>query len=223
VAVENDAVWCDLVCRSRKITTSWQKGFWVSRQPTPRLYPGGITLEEHVPPERLVDELPPGICSVKDSYADLDLASRGFERLFDASWIYRTPKAYPAPPSGWTVVRAEQGLVRWLEASGLGDVLPPALLRDASVQFLQNERASGLSAGAVLNRTGSVVGVSNVFSTRVPLDEVWTDVSALAGYHFPSCPIVGYERGEYLDAATGVGFHDLAPLRVWLRNPGGRS
>ncbi len=34
LAVENNAEWCDLVCRSRGIPTSWQTGFWVSRQPT---------------------------------------------------------------------------------------------------------------------------------------------------------------------------------------------
>ena len=87
---------------------------------------------------------------------------------------------------------------------GLADVLPAALLRDESVRLLQREH---LSAGAVLNRSGSVVGLTTLFSTNVPLDEVWGDVAVLCGQHFPSCPIVGYERGQGLDAA----------LRVWLQ------
>jgi hypothetical protein len=39
----------------------------------------------------------------------------------------------------------------------------------------------------------------------------------LAAQEFPSCPIVGYERGEDLDAAIETGFDDLAGLRVWLQ------
>jgi hypothetical protein len=99
----------------------------------------------------------------------------------------------------------------------LTDVLPAALLRDESVRFLQRERIRDVSAGAVLNRSGSVVGLTNLFSTGVPLEEVWGDVATLCGQHFPSCPIVGCERGQNLDAAIGSGFTDLAAPRVWLR------
>jgi hypothetical protein len=62
-----------------------------------------------------------------------------------------------------------------------------------------------------------VVGLSNVFTLNVPLDEVWGDLLVLATQEFPSCPIVGHERGEDLDAAIGTGFNDLAGLRVWLQ------
>jgi hypothetical protein len=217
VAVENNARWCDLVCRSHGITTSWLEGFWVSRQPSPKFYPEGITLEENVSPEQMVDELPAGICSVKDSFADLDIASHGFELLFEARWIYRAPTARAAPPAGWTPVSTERDFVRWRQACGLTDVLPVALLRDESVSVLQRKSTRDVSAGAVLNRSGSVVGLTNLFSTSVPLDEVWRDVAALCGQHFPSCPIVGYERGGDLDHAIHTGFTDLAALRVWLQ------
>jgi hypothetical protein len=218
VAVENNARWCDLVCRSLGITTSWLEGFWVSRQPSPQFYPEGITLQGNLSREQVVDELPAGICSVKDSFADLDIASHGFELLFEARWIYRAPTARTARrPAGWTTVSTEGDFVRWREACGLTDVLPAALLRDESVRFLQRKRAQDVTAGAVLNRNGSVVGLTNLFSTSVPLDEVWGDVAALCGQHFPSCPIVGYERGQELDAATNTGFTDLAALRVWLQ------
>jgi hypothetical protein len=217
MAVENNARWCDLVCRSHGITTSWQEGFWVARQPSPQCYPEGITLQENLAPKQLIDELPAGICSVKDSFADLDLASHGFEQLFEARWIYRAPTSGTAAPTGWTTVSSEKDFDRWLEACGLADVLPAALLRDEGVRFLQRKRTHDVSAGAVLNRSGSVVGLTNLFSTNVALDEVWGDVAALCGQHFPSCPIVGYERGQDLDAAIKTGFNDLAALRVWLQ------
>jgi len=216
VAVENNAKWCDLVCRSQGISTSWNDGFWVSRQPSPQFYPEGVTLQRKVSPEQLINELPPGLCSVKDSFADLDLASRGFEQLFDARWIYRVPPVSTEPATGWTDVSAEDEFARWLQACGLEDVLPEALLRDPSVRVLQRKRAKDVSAGAILNRTGSVVGLSNVFSLNVPLDEVWGGLVVLVAQEFPSYPIVGYERGEDLDAAMETGFNDLAGLRVWL-------
>jgi hypothetical protein len=84
VAVANNANWCDLVCRSHGISTSWFGGFWVSCRPSPQFYPEGITLQENVAPEQLINELPDGLCSIKDSFSDLDLADHGFERLFDA-------------------------------------------------------------------------------------------------------------------------------------------
>lgn len=33
-------------------------------------------------------------CAIKDSFAELDLAAFGFQLLFEATWIWRTP---PAP------------------------------------------------------------------------------------------------------------------------------
>jgi hypothetical protein len=95
MAVENNARWCDLVCRSHGITASWLDGFWVSRQPSPKFYPAGITLQENVSPKHVVDELPAGICSVKDSFADLDIASHGFELLLRRDGSTGTPRLAP--------------------------------------------------------------------------------------------------------------------------------
>jgi hypothetical protein len=159
-AVENNARWCDLVCRSHGIATSWQEGFWVSRRPSPRFYPEGITLQESIAAEEVIEELPSGICSVKDSFADLDLARHGFALLFDARWIYRPPTAGRAPPTGWATVSTEKDFARWLGACGLADVLPTALLHEESARFLKRERAQDVQAGAVLNRSGSVVGLT---------------------------------------------------------------
>jgi hypothetical protein len=62
-----------------------------------------------------------------------------------------------------------------------------------------------------------VEGWPNVVSLNLPLDEVWGDLVVLAAQEFPACPIVGYARGEDLDAAIETGFNDLAGLRVWLQ------
>jgi hypothetical protein len=35
--------------------------------------------------------------------------------------------------------------------------------------------------------------------------------------HYPSLPVVGYERDESLTAASHVGFTTLGPVRVWIK------
>jgi hypothetical protein len=37
-------------------------------------------------------------CSIKDSFASLDLTARGFRVLFDAQWIVRRGPAIPPGP-----------------------------------------------------------------------------------------------------------------------------
>jgi hypothetical protein len=53
----------------------------------------------------------------------------------------------------------------------------------------------------------------------MPLDQLWNDLGAFSAQEFPSCPMVGYERGDALNAAVAMGFKVLAPLRVWLQLP----
>jgi hypothetical protein len=219
LAVGNNARWCDLVCRAAQIATSWQNEFWVARQPSPRFYPEAITLREKLAPAALIDELPSGRCSIKDSFADLNLAHDGFEELFDTWWIYRDPSAVPARADSWTVVDTAEDFAEWIEAWGLVDVLSAGVLGNQTVRILERRRGQDVVGGAILNWTGPAVSISNVFSRGMALDELWSELVAFAAQVFPSCPIVGYERGDALDAAVAVGFAALAPLRIWLQVP----
>ncbi|GAB3936384.1 hypothetical protein GCM10027614_12800 [Micromonospora vulcania] len=61
-------------------------------------YPDAVTLRPGVDVAALLRRIDAGPgASVKDSFADLDLADHGFRVLFDAEWIYRAPTD---PPSG---------------------------------------------------------------------------------------------------------------------------
>ena len=51
----------------------------------PRFYPEAVTLQREVSPQRLISELSLARCSIKDSFADLDLAPHGFQPLFEAT------------------------------------------------------------------------------------------------------------------------------------------
>ncbi|MFZ3493567.1 hypothetical protein ACODT5_10140 [Streptomyces sp. 5.8] len=168
--------------------------------------------------------------SVKDSFAVLDLAPAGFEVLFGAEWIHRAAGAPGAVPAlEWSRIAGPEELEAWEtawdgeESTGL---FHPGLL-DAeaegtpAIAFLAGRDAQGrILAGAAVNRTGEVVGISNVFSAdATPDDEAWTGALTLTASLWPGLAVVGYESGDDLDTALRHGFTAIGPLRVWV-HPG---
>jgi hypothetical protein len=81
LAVAENAAWCDLVCGGQ-----FRARAWTSPRRTPPYYPDAVTL---APDATAADILPfvdgSAGCSVKDSFATLDLP--GFSVLFEATWI----------------------------------------------------------------------------------------------------------------------------------------
>jgi hypothetical protein len=94
----------------------------------------------------------------------------------------------------------------WGEPLGL---FVPALL--AEVQFLAARSGGRIVAGAILNRSGDVVGISNVFGGD------WAGAVATATRLYPGLALVGYAAGNDLAAARRQGFDVIGPLRVWMR------
>ncbi|WP_367401511.1 hypothetical protein [Streptomyces xanthophaeus] len=182
-----------------------------------------MTLEPAVPAGsvvRGVDTTSPG-CSVKDSFADLDLAGAGFEVLFEAQWIHR-PAGVPLPGAEaeaagleWSEVSGAEELAAWEAAFGGGEsvqgdgLFPPALLGEGIV-FLAGRAGGRIVAGAVASTGGGVVGVSNLFGAA------WAGVLGAVSARWPELDVVGYEHGEDLEAAVRGGFVPIGPLRVWL-------
>jgi hypothetical protein len=213
-AVRNNANWCDLVCRSHRIPTSFRPELWTTTQPAPRFYPDAVTLQADVAEHHILAAIAPRPdASVKDSFATLDFDRHGFTQLFEARWITHDPT--PAR-SDWTVAHTEAELNEWTEAAGLTGIIGPALARESKVCFLLARDQGGIGAGAVANLTGAVVGISNVFTTTIDEDEAWADMPAAVHAAFPNAVLVGYEHGTGLRAAIAAGFRDLGPLRVWV-------
>jgi hypothetical protein len=217
-AVRNNAEWCDLVCRSHHIQTSFRPDLWTTAQRAPQFYPDAVTLQARVAEDHVLDAIKPGpSASVKDSFATLALDRHGFDELFEARWIaYDRPARRPSTVLRWTVVHTEDRLAAWTEAAGLTSILGPELLRQAEVRFLAVHDEDGIGAGAVANLTGPVVGVSNVFARTIGEDEAWADIPTALHAIFPNAVPVGYEHGGSLRAAVAAGFRDLGPLRVWV-------
>jgi hypothetical protein len=189
-AVRNNAEWCDAVCRAHGIAGEAGDDAWTWPERTPPYYPDAVTLRPDVDVASLLERIDSGPgCSIKDSFATIEVP--GFEVLIEASWICRPPGRAPEVREEWTVVSAEEL---------------------AGAQFLTARRDGRITEEAILNRTGDVVGISNVSG-----EDPWPGAVATAVGLYPDLPLVGYERGDDLAAARRVGFEVIGPLRVWMR------
>ncbi|MFJ4874051.1 hypothetical protein ACIP93_02345 [Streptomyces sp. NPDC088745] len=220
-AARNNAAWCAAMSRSHGLAGEFGDRAWSAPARTPLYYPDAVTLAPHVVPETLVsriDTAAPG-ASVKDSFADLDLAGSGFGVLFEAQWIHRPAgAAVPAPESSWQVADSPEELLAWALAwdggAGNADLFRAELLDDPDTFVVAvRDAGGGVAAGAVVSRSDRVAGVSNVFGSPAA---AWPAVLHAVGSLLPALPVVGYEQGEDLAAALRHGFEPIGPLRVWL-------
>ncbi|MGA4955326.1 hypothetical protein [Streptomyces lavendulocolor] len=232
-AVRNNVQWCATMCRAHGLGSgTLGDRAWTHPLRTPPYYPDAVTLAPDAAPHDVlpgIDRSTPG-CSVKDSYATLDLSGHGFTPLFEAHWIHR-PSGAPAPrppdTTPWQPVRSATALAAW-EAARSGRAEPPgleppglfrpALLTDPATTVLAARAPDGsIVAGAVATRSAApgaargVVGVSNVFGT-----DPWPGCLAALTRRWPGTPVVGYEHGDDLTAALRHGFTTTGTLRVWV-------
>jgi hypothetical protein len=224
-AALNNAEWCDVVVRSHGIETEIDRDAWIARTRTPPYYPDAVTLVPNPAIPDLLRRIDASAgCSIKDSFATLDLARFGFRVLFEAQWITRrldAPTAADAEPT-WVRVREASALAAWETAwsGGLGaqGLFRAGLLAVDAVAVLAAYEADRIVAGAVLNRSAEVVGVSNVFSLPGRRHAAWEGCLALASALYPASMMVGYQSGSDLDIAHDHGFEPAGPLRVWIHD-----
>jgi hypothetical protein len=224
-AARNNAEWCAAMSRSHGLTGEFGAQAWTAPARTPLYYPDAVTLVPGADPAALatqIDTATPG-ASVKDSFADLDLAEAGFQVLFEAQWIHR-PASPPAIASdlAWNVAADPDTLRAWARAwddgDGNADLFRPELLDDPTTYVLAGHSPDGrVIAGAVASRSDQVVGISNVFALEGGPDMAWPIVLIAVHRLFPTLPLVGYEHGgDNLAAAIRHGFEPIGPLRIWL-------
>lgn len=217
-AVANNAELCDLVCGLHGVATARTQGFWMAQGRPPTWYPDAMSLRPDTSAASVATLIGERArCSVKDSYADLDLTDEGFDVLFTATWIYREPARRAAMPTSWAVVESPDALAQWSAVHGSSGTFPAAVLADPSIRFLVARRDEQVVAGAIANRSADVVGLSNVFTTESDPAAAWSDVGAAVAACFPDVPVVGYEHGNDLRRAVATGFAETGELRVWLR------
>ena len=179
LAAYNNAVWCDTVCQTHDVTGEFHEPFWISWDQTPLYYPNLVTLsptakltsEQNVFADFLTMKRDYAI-SVKDSFAVLDLTPFRFYELFRVQWIFRQAPGEPswqgATDLEWRRVISERELLQWEEAWSQTILSPkrlflPDLLHNVDICIMASYKEGQIVAGAIANRTGEVVGVSNVF------------------------------------------------------------
>ena len=226
-AARNNAELCDLVSRAHGIPGTFAADAWTSSRRTPEYYPDAVTLDPSPDVDALLERIDASAgASIKDSFAAMDLAAASFRVLFSAEWIARapavTPRASVVADSGvrWSAVADAEALVAWEFAWSSDGVarglFPPGLLDASELVVLRGDRDGTLVAGAVVNVSQRVVGVSNVFASTGDPVGTWAGCLAEVSDRFPELPIVGYESGAALDVARRVGFRPVGPLRVWM-------
>lgn len=210
-----NAGWCDAVCRSLSLPTRWSDEAWTVAERSPDGYPDAVTLSPKAEAHNVLQRVDGGVgCSVKDSFAVLDLEPWGFRVLFKATWIRRTAARAIGPVTlDWREVRSAAELDQWSSGHDL-DIFGPALLDIGDLRFFHSGPGSG--AGFALNRVGRVVGVSNIFVGQEDPIVVWSDLVAVAARTNPGMDLAGYELGEDLRSAAAVGFIQTGPLQVWM-------
>jgi hypothetical protein len=215
-AARNNAEWCDVMCRAHGPAGSFGTGAWSTATRSPLYYPDAVTLTAQASADEIlaVVDANPG-CSVKDSYATLDLTGHGFHVLFAAEWIGRSGGGSAAEV--WPRVAGKDALRDWESAWAHPDaptqLFLPALLGHPNVLVVGDE-----SGGAVLNRSANAVGVSNLFDRTGDVDAAWHAALAAANACFPGIPVVGYESGDDLATARRHDFVTLGALRVWMKD-----
>jgi hypothetical protein len=235
-AAYNNAVWCDMMCRTHGIPGEFRPSIWINRSATPPFYPNAVTLADGRDQDAqlalihaLMAARIPGAWAVKDSFSALDLAPCGFTMLFEAMWIERPATAVRPTARNtdvrWERVRSAAQLQAWERAwrgapaapatPAQTEIFRPALLADPDVLIVAAYHRQRIVAGAIANRTGAVVGLSNVFVPNQGAEAFWAGCIGTIRDHFPGHALVGYETGEGLPQAEACGFAALQPLRVW--------
>jgi hypothetical protein len=208
-------------CRTHGVVGRFRAGSWYSPVRTPIYYPDAVSLLPETTIEQLMAAIDTGEgCSVKDSFARLDLTAAGFRPLFRAEWLtLDLPGARVAPDRRWTALTSEQQLAKWeaawAESAAGSGFFRPALLADETVGVLAAFDGDRIVAGAIANRSATAIGLSNVFDAGGDLESAWFCGASAARARWGHMPIVSYDSGSSLDAAHEAGYRSIGELVVW--------
>jgi len=218
-AVDASVGWYEDLCALHGVGSVLTDGLWSALDTPPPLHSDAVVVEPAVTADQVLARLGGRAHGgVKDSFATMDLSGEGMSLLFSATWIYRDGGRgrEHGTPAGWAPVTSTDELKAWTSNHDTGDVLLPPLLRRAHFRILARYVDDRIVAGAVARLGSGIVDVSNVYTVGgYHLD--WAELAEVVGAYFPGRPLVGYERGDALDAARAGGFVPTGDLRVWLR------
>ena len=231
LAARNNALWCDAVARAHGVHATLDELAWTAPTRTPPYYPDAVTLSPDVEEHDLLARVDDSDgCSIKDSWARLDLSLEDFARLVVGEWVWLEP-ATPLPhlassaPRTWQRVTTADEMATWVRAWSTDPeaaaILRPSLLDEPGVHVLAardvDDPAAPVVAGAIVNVTGEVAGLGNIFARDRDEHRAWREAAAAAREVADGIPLVGWEAGASVEAAVAAGCERLGPLTVWLK------
>jgi len=158
---------------------------------------------------------------VKDAFNCLQLESQGMTALFSANWIY-ADRIQSANTNNWVQIHSLDDLLLWENAWKAGGSpsnqtqFPKPILSRNDVFIWGRRSTTGFDAGVIANVSTDCVGLSNCFGQDA-FPAAAALCAQLASSQPRKLPIVGYERGDDLDAALQSGFTTTGNLRVWVK------
>lgn len=228
-AAQNNAAWCELVCKTHGKPGEFLENVWINRHEVPTFYPNAVTTKplSHETVSDIIEalkEIPLESYAVKDSFNKLPADNMGYQMLFEADWITFSPSEliHVSPLDSWTIIKDEQELKNWEYAWNNNQpidnrIFLPSILSEKGVFFLAKYKDGQIVAGGITNIAHDVIGLSNVFSNDSQNNSVWNETSSFIKEHIANLPIVGYERDEALARAIEAGYKTIGRLKVLLK------
>ncbi len=148
-AARNNAEWCDTLCSTHGVAGDTRPRRLGEPTSHATQLPDAVTLDPAAVDGSIlgrIDTTSPG-CSIKDSFATLDLGPFGFEVVHEAESIYRDPPSsrITGPRDmRWTAIETADGLRAW-EAAWDVDGDPDRLFRPALLRIRLSRSSAGMS------------------------------------------------------------------------------
>ncbi|MEP4194454.1 MAG: hypothetical protein ABJL99_02345 [Aliishimia sp.] len=220
IAANNNADLCAAIMAANGLRTERNENAYICIDDPLPYYPKMITLNPIATDE--LNERAKGLSGVKDSFSCLDVDLVGMQVAFDATWIWSETKQQTMPAK-WRRIENAHDLAKWHKAWG-GDgsqtdteIFTPECLKDPNLAFFARLSGMTMEAGCIANLSEAVVGMSNVFSAISNDQSLFGDALSAVSTVGIGRPVVGYERGADLEAATSVGFQPIGSLRLLIR------
>ena len=232
-AILNNNDLYDAVFSAQNMTFNRGRSICYSLEKTPPLYSNLVTVSQTWKPDETLKLIEGnfknenwGKWSIKDSFAVLELEAFGFEKLFDANWLYLDVAKFTPVNNSlkliYKIVEDEKVLAEWLKAwdsdEHLGSkVFQPAMLDNPKIYFVAGDDGEKIVCGCLVNKTADVLGISNFFAPDSNI-EYWSEIIEFVHNSIEFAGIVGYERKDLVKKLQPLGFEATGDLTVWLRN-----
>lgn len=231
-AIRNNNDLYEAVFSPQELQSHRNNSSWYCPEKTPPLYSNLVTVCENWKPDDIFRAIDANFkkenwdeWSIKDSFGCLDLREYGFEKLFDAKWIYLEAERFtPIKMDGkliYKIVESADVLANWRIAwdsdEKLGkQIFDAELLDNPKVFFIAGYDNEKIVSGCFVNKTADVSGISNFFAPDENIN-YWSEMIEFIFDSIKVTDIVGYERKNLTEKLQTLGFKTIGDLTVWLK------